>query len=369
MESLFYHHSLDLTFKSAQTLQVIKDYYYLSKLSIPIVVYGTYKREADFILIQKYIGNSNLKVISRRRTFFGKILVKIIFYWTLLICTKKVIVTRHYRKLSEALFLKKILNYKVFHEMHEESFPYLFKAHIKKEKIKSLLLNKRLDCIIFTNPSQELLFKQEFNQDPKRFHILPNGVEVEKFENATMSTNFVLTYLGQFNHWKNVELIFESLSLLDARYTLRIAGGQGDESSKNFINNLLKKYNIHANRVDYLGFIKNHEVANKVLNNSHLLLLPLGDNVQSKFLTSPMKLFEYMATKIPILAVNHPSVRMITSEAIFLSENNAGAFTDQIREICENKRNFNFDSMNLLAQKYSYINRSCSFLEEVIRGN
>jgi len=366
---VYYYHPLDLTFKSAQTLQVIKDYCHLSKLGISVVVYGSYTNINDLLSIQQYIVNSNLKIISSKRSFFGKTTVKLAFFLDMLFSTgRKIIVTRHYRKLSKVLQLKKFMSdIKVLHEMHEESFPYLFKPHIRKNKIKSLLLNEFLDCIIFTNYSQEIFFEREFGQNPKKSKVLPNGVEFEKFRHATMSENFVLTYLGQFNQWKNVELIFEALSLLDDRYTLRVAGGKNDKTSQEYIFNLIKKYNINPDRVDYLGFVNNSNIVDQVLMNSHVLLLPLGDNIQSIHLTSPMKLFEYMSTKIPILAVDFPSVRLITSDKIFLSPNSGKFFSDQIRVICSTKKtDFNFRLMNDLVQKYSYKNRSNIFLKEVI---
>ena len=363
---IYYYHPLDLTFKSAQTIQVIKDYCHLSKIGTTVVVYGTYKNESDFLLIQKYISNSGLKIISRKFTSFGKFVTKVVFFWDILrFLEKKIIITRHYRKLSNAFFLKKIIpNVRIIHEMHEESFPYLFKSHIKKEYINSLFLNKFLDCLIFTNYSQELFFKQEFGRNPRGYIVLPNGVEVERFRKVTMLDNFVLTYLGQFNRWKNVELIFQSLSLLDEKYTLRIAGGKGGVKDENYIKDLVKKYNINPSRVNYLGFVDNHEVASKVLKHSNILLLPLGDNIQSRFLTSPMKLFEYMATSIPILSVDYPSVRLIATDKIFFSLNNAKDFSRKIMDICDkNKDDFNFDSANTLAQHYSYKNRSKRFQE------
>ncbi len=251
--------------------------------------------------------------------------------------------------------------------MHEESFPYLFKPHIKKRYIESLLLDKSISCLIFTNFSQKVFFKEEFGVLPIKSKVLPNGVEIEKFCNISMRKNFVLTYLGQFNHWKNIELIFKTLSLLDEKYTLKIAGGKGDRESDIFITNLIKKYHINPSRVNYLGFIDNDNVADKVLNDSNVLLVPLGDNIQSIFLTSPMKLFEYMATKVPILAVDYPSIRLITADKVFLSQNNAKNFAEQINVICNmRQKDFNFNLVNNVAQKYSYENRSKKFLNEVI---
>tara|TARA_B100000795_G_C22638198_1_gene375359 strand:- start:280 stop:840 length:561 start_codon:yes stop_codon:yes gene_type:complete len=182
-----------------------------------------------------------------------------------------------------------------------------------------------------------------------------------------MESNFVITYAGGFNSWKNVDLVFESLSLLESKYTLRISGGKGDTESLNYINSLTSKYMIDPSRVNYLGFIQNQNFPNEVLNKSNVLLLPLGDNIQSKYLTSPMKLFEYMATKIPVLGINFPSVSLITNDKIFLSKNDAKEFSENISNICEtSQKNLDFKSMNELAAKYSYSERSIKFYNEVI---
>ena len=365
---IYYFHSLDLTFRSAQTIQIVKDYYYLSKLGVEVVIYGMYKDKKAFLEVIDYADDSKLKIIAKKYNLWNKIYLQIFFYISIFLDkSRKIIITRHFRKLSTALKLKKFgIKVKVLHEMHEESFPYLFK-NIDKNYIKSLFLQKEIDCLIFTNYSQKIFFEKEFGVLPNKFIILPNGVEVDKFSQVEMKSNFVLTYVGQFNIWKNVELIFETLTLLGDKYKLRIAGGKGDHHSDVFIENLINKYKIDVSRVDYLGYIKNQDIPNLVLNESNVLLLPLGDNIQSRYLTSPMKLFEYMATKIPVLAINFPSVSLIVGDKIYLSKIDAKEFAQIISDICEtSKKNFDFVPMNSLAIKYSYSERSLKFYKEVI---
>ena len=357
---IFYFHTLDLTFKSAQTIQVVKDYFYLSKLGINVSIYGTYRDKNDYLVIKKYLRGSNVKIYAEEFNYFNKLKLKVILLLNLIKGTsKKIIVTRHYRKLAIVLKLKKIgLKINILHEMHEESFPYLFKKHISKRSIKLLFLDKDLDYIIF---------EREFKVLPTSFSVLPNGVEIDKFQNISMESNYVITYAGGFHTWKNIDLVFEALSLLESKYTLRIAGGKGDTKSLNYINGLINKYKINPNRVDYLGFIQNKDLPRIVLNKSNILLMPLGDNIQSEYLTSPMKLFEYMATKIPVLGINFPSISHIAEDKIYLSKANAEEFSEFISNICEtSKKNLDFKSMNILAARYSYPVRSLKFYEEVI---
>jgi len=360
--NIFYYHSLSLSFKSAQTLQVIKDYYHLSKFGYNIYLYGEYSSKSDLLEIETFIKDSSIKLQSFKKGNMNKILNKLRFLFKIYLKKEySIIITRHYRKLQEIKKLKQILpKVKIFHEMHEEAFPFLFKNKIKKEYIKSLF--EIVDSFIFTNYSQLSIYKKEFRVLPKNYIVLPNGVETEKFAKTIKAKNYVLTYLGQFNIWKNVELLFASLSLLDKKYTLRIAGGKGDKESQKFINDLLRKYNIDSKRVTYLGFVKHKDVIDKVLNRSNALLLPLGDNIQSKYLTSPMKLFEYMATSIPVVTIDYPSINgIVKNKEVYLTANNPMDFSEKIRYACETNNNEIIQEMNKLSQLFSYKNRSKRF--------
>ncbi len=357
---IYYFHNLNLSFKSAQTLQVIKDYYFLSKKGYQVFLHGVYENVDELNSILEYINDSSITILYQKTSKINKLLNKIKFLFKIRKDNNnKIIITRHHKKINEISFFRNFFNNEhLFHEMHEESFPHLLKDRVSRDS--SLACLEKTDALIFTNYSQVELYEKEFNKLPKRFVILPNGVELERFRNIKFKENFVLTYLGQFNIWKNIELIFASFSLLDDKYTLRIAGGKGDSESKEYIYGLINKYSIDESRVDYLGFVNNKYIED-VLNESNVLLLPLGNNIQSKYLTSPMKLFEYMSTKIPVLAVDYPTINLIASEnEIYLSKNNAKSFADTIKEINFNSklRNEKVLLMNKLVKKFSYTKRS-----------
>jgi len=358
--NIYYFHSLNLSFKSAQTLQVIKDYYYLSKKGYKVFLFGSYESSEELDFILDYIRDSSITIIYKKSSKINQIINKVLFLFRIRNDNnKKLIITRHYKKINEISFFRRFFSKEnLLHEMHEESFPHLIKRKITKNNTFDYL--EKVDALIFTNYSQVELYKKEFNKIPDLFTILPNGVELERFKNVNFKKNFVLTYLGQFNTWKNVELIFASLNMLDSKYTLRIAGGKGDEASEKYIRDLMKKCDICNSRVEYLGFVNNKDIET-VLNESNVLLLPLGNNIQSKYLTSPMKLFEYMSTKVPVLAVDYPTINLITkSSEIYLSNNDAKSFSDTINFINSNSklRNEKVGKMNELVKNFSYAQRS-----------
>jgi len=349
MRNIFYFHTLDLSFKSAQTIQIIKDYAFLSKLGYKIHLYGKIRNKKELENIYNFLSEfSNVKIYLSRFEFLTKILFSNNF----------IVATRHLNKLKKVLFLKKIKKIKIVHEMHEESFTYLFKKNISKNKFVNQI--EKTDLLIFTNLSQVEFFQNEFNRKPKTLYtVLPNGVEIEKMKNVKLSINNnykILTYTGQFNKWKNVEIIFAALSLLPENFKLKVAGGQ-KEKDKNYISKMSEKYSV-SNRIEYAGFISNHKIPD-FLNNSDVLLVPLGDNIQSKYLTSPMKLIEYLATQIPIVTLDYSSVKSLKcSEYVYKSENNPQKFAENILKAVNDKNSENIIKRVECVEDMSYKNRS-----------
>ncbi len=358
--TIHYYHTLDLRFSSAQTIQVIRDYSYLSRYGYKIHLYGSYKDKESLEEIQTFLKEfPNIYLHAVSKNIFSSIRLNYFLYRNLFKEKNSILITRHYKKLVYALTIKELFKCRVVHEMHEESFVYLFKK-VSKDNFNLNLL--KTDLIIFTNPSQVIFYKKEFATTPTfKYIVLPNGVEIDKFINVSFKTNKILTYIGQFNRWKNTELLFETLAKLPKEFTLRIAGGKSDESSRRWVNEQIDRYNLE-NRVDFRGYIPNSRIINEVLDGSNILLLPLGDNIQSCYLTSPMKLFEYLATKIPIVSVKCPSVTsLVDKDTIFFTTHKADDFAKSIIDIISlSKEELQDKRENMLksAKEFSYENRS-----------
>jgi glycosyltransferase involved in cell wall biosynthesis len=119
--------------------------------------------------------------------------------------------------------------------------------------------------------------------------------------------------------------------------------------------------------VDYIGFLQPSELAEKALNNSSVLVVPLSNHPIAQYATSPMKLVEYMATKIPIVAVDHPSITTLAgSESIHLSTTDPIEFyktiINAIEENHDKKRSestqqtYSFNSIAITIEQVDTIN-------------
>ncbi len=366
MTNVYYLHALPLGYNSGQTIQVIQDYKNLSALGYRIFFYGMYDDPKALQPILDDIVGLPIHVDLREGfTSWNRAWLKCrMLFHMMMDPHDKIVVARNVSKISDALAWKPFLRRaQFFWERHEDAIPYLLQnfgpTKRAKEKAKMQRIFGKLDGLILTNYSQEQIMQEEFGNLP-RFAVLPNGVNIPTFAQARPNpASHILTYTGQFSRWKNVELLFQALALLDSSYRLRIAGGKGDAASRAWVEDKARRFGLQG-RVDFLGFLPPTEIACKALAGSSVLLLPLGDNIESKFFTSPMKLFEYMATSIPVVAVDYPSVRGITGEnTVYLSNNNAQAFADAIElAINDPQQSKRVAAMNTIATQYSFVERT-----------
>ncbi|MBF0463163.1 MAG: glycosyltransferase family 4 protein [Magnetococcales bacterium] len=371
---IYLYQPLDFHFHSGVVLSVIHEYVHLARLGHEIFLYGTYEDEAAFREIGDYIGTAKVHLLVRKgplARWRGRLKVR--FLWSAIRdrAPGKLFVTRHFSKALDLQWLKPLLgrSCRFVYEAHEDAFPHLLASPparelLKKKTEKIFRLN---DGLLLNNFSQEMILQQEFTHYPPRIN-LPNGVDLDGFAKAVpppwrAEGPFVVTYVGQFTAWKNCEMLFAALARLDARFTLRIAGGkggaQGFAASQAYVTRLVEQYGL-AGRVDFRGFVQPRVLVEEVLKGSSVLTLPMGDNMRARYLTSPLKLFEAMATGIPLVAVDFPSVNLVIGpETAFLCQPNPDDFARAIREAAlEEERTARIQRMNAIAQQFTHTRRA-----------
>ena len=110
--------------------------------------------------------------------------------------------------------------------------------------------------------------------------------------------------------------MIEALRFLPDHMVLDIAGGKlgEDEATKE---RLMEKCESHgvAHRVNYFGFLPPAQIPS-FLSQADCLMLPLGNNVQSRLFTSPMKLFEYAASHVPMVVTRQPTTASLIQDGV-----------------------------------------------------
>jgi hypothetical protein len=175
----------------------------------------------------------------------------------------------------------------------------LTKSSVKKHKDLETQVLQEANQIIVTSENTKVEFASKTNQP---IAVITNGYDVHHIERPEKDSKFTIAHIGSLLSERNPiqlwealgELVLENQSFAEA-FQLHLIGVVSDE-----ILETLKLYGI-ADHVHTLGYV-NHENAIKAQMRSRLLLLIEIDSEDTKVII-PGKLFEYMVSETPILAV------------------------------------------------------------------
>ena len=164
----------------------------------------------------------------------------------------------------------------------------------------------------------------EFNGIPSREIWKRYGVDPLKKE--------IVLYTGHFYGWKGAETLAEAAEYLPHNVEVVLMGGIDQELA-----HFQKKY--VGSRVHVIGFQPREQIPG-LLMSSDVLVLPNSAKPKiSSHYTSPLKLFQYMASGVPIVASDLPSIReILTDEMVFwFTPDDARSLAQQITSALERK--------------------------------
>lgn len=132
----------------------------------------------------------------------------------------------------------------------------------------------------------------------------------------------IALYAGRIDSWKGVDTLLDASELLPENIQIGIIGGTEKQ-----IQELRPRYP----RVRFLGYRPYAELPNNQSAADVLVLTGDSSSETARFYTSPLKLFTYMASGIPIIAADLPSFRDVLSEReAFFFESNATALREAL---------------------------------------
>ncbi len=119
----------------------------------------------------------------------------------------------------------------------------------------------------------------------------------------------LVLYAGQLLDWKGVELVIAAMRDLPAEASLEIVGGDPGGSRLGALETFARGEGV-AERVRFRGLVPHGEVRD-LYRRADCLVLPNRRTVMGGFFSSPIKLFEYMASGVPIVAADLPAIREV----------------------------------------------------------
>ncbi|MFZ2072729.1 MAG: glycosyltransferase, partial [Minisyncoccia bacterium] len=219
---------------------------------------------------------------------------------------------------------------------------HILELHDMPRKINrfNIFLWKRASkFVVKTEFIKKMLSDQGFNE--RNIKVVFNGVDTTAFysietkEEARRKLNLpqdkkIILYSGTFyvHDWKGVNILLEANKELSDDVLVILVGGTKDDVKK--INNEYLWHNVKA-----YERVLNQEIP-LFLRSADVLILPnKKGNITSELYTSPLKLFEYMASKTPIIASDLLSIKEVVNdeEVNFFTANDPHSLALTIKKI------------------------------------
>jgi glycosyltransferase involved in cell wall biosynthesis len=172
------------------------------------------------------------------------------------------------------------------------------KSAQKHKDLESRVLNTA-DVVLVTSPTTRKEFQVLTNQP---IHVITNGYDVEKIEKIALDEKFTLAHIGSFLSqrnplilWKCLKEIIEEDQTFKNDFQLKLIGAVSQEVLDTIAEFRLETY------VNNLGYVSHKEAISHQRSSQILLLIEINSEITKSII--PGKLFEYMASERPILAL------------------------------------------------------------------
>lgn len=262
-------------------------------------------------------------------------------------------------------------NKKVIYELHDLSNGKLWHL-LFKQTFKNLH-----GCVVISKGLKEELIKNDFNDN--KIHVLHDGVDLDKFD-VDISKNearkilnlpknkTIISYTGSLQKWKGYGTFLKSYGYLKNKENIvyLVVGGNEEQVIR-----LKEKYN--NKNIIFVPFIENSKIP-LFLKVSDILVIPNSSKYEiSVKYTSPLKLFEYMASKRPIIASDLPSIGEVVSEddVLFFKPDNEKDLALKIEELINDNRMQNKLVNNAFekVKEYTWEKRAKEIISKCLEGN
>ena len=228
-----------------------------------------------------------------------------------------------------SFILLPLVGWPTFMEMHGSKrprFPFRF-------------FLKRVRGIVAVNAFIKQRVSQNFSVPAERILVCPNGVGEEFLSselNAVLARRElnlpadgkICLYVGRVYNWKGLDILPAAAEKIRGLAEVYLVGGKPEELEKIAQRGLPE--NLHVIQPAPSGEVLLWLAAADVL-----LVTGTRSDDYSYYETSPMKLFEYMAARRPVIAAKTPAIESVVSadEVVFYEPDNPVDLAGKIRQL------------------------------------
>lgn len=228
-------------------------------------------------------------------------------------------------------FLLSLMNYQVFFEVHDLPASSLFNIFFK-----------RVRGIIVTNALKKEILKKQWGVAEEKILIAHHGVKTNEFlpesKKNEMRTKLgiprdkkIVVYTGHLYESKGAPTLVESAQFIDENTRLYVVGGTDSDQKK--IKELQEKLGVEE-KVVIVGNVPHPQIPEYLCAADIAVIPSSGKFSHGVVESSPLKLFEYMAAKKPIIASRLPAIEEAADGAplIYVTPDNPEELGKRINE-------------------------------------
>ncbi len=206
------------------------------------------------------------------------------------------------------------------------SKPFIWESHTGAWNGAARAVARRAKhLVVISNGLKEFYVSKGIKDDGVT--VAHDGIDLEEFaqhetkEEARTRLGLphdkkIAMYTGRLDGWKGSDTLLAATAHLPDDFIVVVIGGEPAQ---------VKEQSLRYPSVRFLGFHPYSELADNMAAADVLVLPNTGKDVISVKFTSPLKLFAYMTSGIPIVVSDLPSIREIVNEsgAILVAPDNA----------------------------------------------
>jgi glycosyltransferase involved in cell wall biosynthesis len=259
------------------------------------------------------------------------------------------------------LQLKKELNIKWFADFRDpwttigyhKALKLSSYANKKHKTLEKEVLNSA-DTIIVTSKTTKTEF-QAITSKP--IEVITNGYDIEKIEKQSLDEKFSLAHIGSFLSERNPRILWQALKELVSEnpdfkndFRLKLIGATSQEVLDTISEFKLNDY------VQNLGYVSHQEAVEHQRKSQVLLLIEINSAATKSII--PGKLFEYMVSERPIIAIgpegsDFAEIITTTNTGVFFTYNEKEKLKAQLLKYYQEYQNQNLKLHAVGLQQYS----------------
>lgn len=279
-----------------------------------------------------------------------------------------VIISRNTTFLPYLAKLKERFGVPTFFETHDFYADLSIRddINIKKKRKRSTYEQRyipHISGVICLQKAQKMLYERYFPN--QKFIIARTGIHLIK--HSDISERKYLGYIGSLNAHKGVANLLQAAASSQTQPPILIIGGKSNKQIEEYYA-LAEKY-YRKEKVEITGWVYRPQLE-QYLTKVKIGVIPLQDTFFNRFLTSPLKLFDFYSYSIPVLSADLPTMRELVKEnetGLFFNPDNPKELAQQIDFLYTHKDSLERMSEKIytIAEKHLWKNRAQKLLDAI----